>query len=61
MPSLKAQEHRKSKVLQAVVSHGRRMTNSIRPLCEQCVVPAFHSSKCVEKLRIKISIKLTSE
>ena len=32
MPSLKAQEHGKSEALRAAMSHGRRLTNSIRPL-----------------------------
>jgi hypothetical protein len=31
MPSLKAREYGKSEALKAAVSHGRRLTNSIRP------------------------------
>jgi hypothetical protein len=34
MPSLKAQEHGKSEALNAAMSHGRRLTNSIGSFCE---------------------------
>jgi hypothetical protein len=34
------------------------MTNSIRPLSEQCLTPAFHPAKRVEKLMIKINVRL---
>ena len=58
MPSLKAQEHGKSKVLKAAVPHGRRMTNSIPPLSAHETRGARLLAPCARKLSPQIKVKL---